>query len=210
MVDWASTGSTALSITLMIIVIMVVGGFLIAVTMIVLWWRKYSQYDIYIFKRDGFGQLTQVKDTGGVFIDKKTKNKRLFLRKNNVGLNADNIPYIPLGNKKIIYLLQTGLKNFHFINVDIDEPTITLSVGEEDVNWAINTYERGKKLFSQSMLMQLLPFMLVAFVTIIILVIFIYFFKEFDTLKEFASLMKDTSSNLAQASSGTTVITGGG
>ena len=210
MVDWTNVGGTALSVALMIIVIMIVGAFLIGVTMVVLWYKKYSQYDVHIFTRDGFGQLAMKKDTAGVFVDGKTKNKRLFLRKQKVGLNADTIPYIQLGKRKVIYLLQTGLKNFHFIKVKIDDPHVTLSVGEEDVNWSVNTYERGKKMFSSSLLMQLLPFMLVAFVSIIILVIFIYFFKEFATLKEFAQLMKDTSSNLVQASSGTVIIEGAG
>jgi ATP-dependent Zn protease len=209
MVDLAGIGTSAFKILVMILTILIVGGLMVGITFLVTWYRKYSQYQCVIFKRDGFGQLTQAQDTAGVFVDSKTKNKRLYLRRNKVGLNADKIPYIPIGGKKVIYLLQTGLKNFHYIKVNINEDNIMFSVGEEDVNWSINTYERGKKLFSQSLLMQLLPFMLVAFVTIIILVIFIYFFKEFSTLKDFAALMKDTSANLASAKTGTTVIPGG-
>lgn len=209
MVDLAGIGSTALSIILLIIVMFVVGAAMVGITMVILWYKKYTQFDCIIFERDGFGQLTQKTDTAGVFVDRKTKNKRLFLRKSKVGLNADTIPYIPLGNKKVIYLLQTGLKNFHFIRVNIDNPVVTLSVGEEDVNWAVNTYERGKKMFSQSLFMQLLPFLTIAFVSIVILILFVYLFKHFDVLKEASIALKEASKNLAAAKTGTTVITGG-
>ena len=43
------------------------------------------------------------------------------------------------------------------------------------------------------MFMQYLPFMMLAFVSIIILVMFIYFFKEFDTLKDVAIALKEAA-----------------
>ena len=209
MVDWNSFGSIALRITILVISIIVVGGFMGVATFAYLKWRRFSQFACKVFERDGFGQMKLLNDRAGIFVDAKTKNKRFFMKKFSVGLEPDNIPYIQDGKRKVVYLLRTGLKNFHFIRFNISNPSVYLSVGEEDVNWAINAYERQKKLFSQSLLMQLLPFMLIAFVSIIILVMFIYFFKEFATLKLMAVALREAAASIAQASSGTTVISGG-
>ena len=136
--------------------------------------HRYKHFRCVIFERDGFGQLTKTYDNAGIFVDKKTGNKRLYIKKAYVGLDPDNIPYIVDNKgKKTIYLYRTGLKNYHYIKINIKQPGITLTVGEEDVNWAINAYERAKKTFSNSLLMQLMPYIALAFVSIVILIIFI-------------------------------------
>jgi len=170
--------------------------------------KRYKQFNCVIFQRNGFGQLEQKRDQAGIFTDGRTKNKRLYLKNCKVGLDPDNVPYISTRGTKVIYLLQTGLKNFRFINIDIKEPNIDMTVGEEDVNWAINAYERQKALFQDSKWMQLLPFIAIAFVTIIILVIFIYFFKNFDVLKDVAIALKETASELAKANADTVIVNG--
>lgn len=155
------------------------------ITAIVMWIKnikKYQQFKIVIWQRDGFGQLKQTFDQGGIFIDRITKNKRLFLRFNKVGLNPDHIPYIQSNKHKTIYLYQTGLKNFHYIDLKITDPQITLTVGEEDVNWAVNDFEKQKKTFDfKAWILQLLPWIAICFVSIIILIIFIYLFREAGT-----------------------------
>ena len=208
MVDWTGVGTVALRITILIISIIVVGGLMGVATFAYLKWRRFQGFVCKVFERDGFGQMKLLNDKAGIFVDNKTKNKRFFMKKFAVGLEPDNIPYIQDGKRKVVYLLRTGLKNFHFIKFNIRNPDVYLTVGEEDVNWAINAYERQKKMFSQSLLMQLLPFMLIAFVSIIILVMFIYFFKEFATLKEMAQAFAEASKAIAQANSGTVVIEG--
>lgn len=200
---------TAQNIMLMVGSIIVVGGTIAMVAYMMMQRKRYGQYICEIFSRDGTGHIVRTFDKAGVFVDNKTKNKRFFLKKANVGLSPDKIPYIQGEDKsKKVFLLQTGLKNFHFIDFQIDNPSITLSVGEEDVNWAINAYERQKKLFQQSMLMQLLPYIALAFTSIIILVIFIYFFKDFATLKEMAIAMKEAAAEIAKYHTGTVITQG--
>lgn len=174
------------------------------------YWR-FKQYRCVVFEKDGFGQLTKTYDSAGIFVDKKTGNKRFFLKKGFTGLNPDNVPYMKDDRgKKTVYLLKTGLKNYHYIKIGIDtENLVSIGVGEEDVNWAINAYERAKKTFSNSMLMQLLPYLALGFVSVIIMVIFIYFFKNFSVLADVAKSFEEAAKNLAMANSGTTVITGG-
>ena len=209
MVDAGSMANAALSIGIMIFVCLFVGSIAVAITVLYLRWKKYQDFECIIFRRDGFGQLSQKKDMAGIFVDGKTKNKRFFLKREKVGLDPDNVPFLQgMKGNKTVYLFQTGLKNFQFIRVNIDESRITLNVGEEDVNWAINSYERQKKLFQQSIWIQILPFIVLAFISIVILIIFIYFFKNFDVLKDVAVALKEAATQIAQAKSGTTVVGG--
>jgi uncharacterized membrane protein len=173
--------------------------------------KKYSAYRCVVWERDGFGQLRMLFDDAGIFIDKKTNNKRFFMKLANVGLEPDNIPYLPASdNKKYVFLLRTGLKNFTFIKPNVG-PTgqIVLKVGEEDVNWAINSYERQKKIFASNTLMAYMPFIALAFVSLVILVIFIYFFRNFKVLAQVADSLNLAAQAMAQASSGTLVLPGG-
>ncbi|RLA46934.1 MAG: hypothetical protein DRR04_05335 [Gammaproteobacteria bacterium] len=205
--DLAVYGAGALNILL-------IGFLLIIITALIafavfLWQRhkRFGQFTAIIWFRDGFGQLQQTHDTGGVFVDKKTANKRLFLRRNNVGLSPDNIPFLtgPKG-KRYVYLYQRGLKNFLYLRPNVRAEGVSIEVGEEDVNWAINAYERQKKLFASNMLLQYMPFIALAFVSIIILIIFIYFFKDFKVLAEVAEALKGAAQAFAQAQAGTAII----
>lgn len=167
------------------------------------WWKKCREFDCIIFRKDGGVTF----DKAGIFVDRKTKNKRFYIKNANVGLDPNDVPYkISPGGKKYVFLLQTGLKNFSFMGVDVDAEKCEFSVGEEDVNWGINAYERQKKLFSNSWLMQYMPFIALAFVSIIILILFLNFFKKFDVLKDVALALKDAAAAQSLCTAGTTVI----
>ena len=210
MVSLAGAGSSALSIGIMIIIglmtVSIVGGGLY----LYFKWKRYKEFNCVVWERDGFGQLTQTSDKAGIFVDSKTKNKRFFLKKFNVGLSPDNVPYLPSSNgqPKTVYLLRTGLKNFQFITPRVTAEGITLSVGEEDVNWAINSYERAKKMFNSDKLLQYMPYIAIAFVSIIILVIFIYFFKDFAVLKDMAIAMKEAAQAMHPVAASGTATSG--
>jgi hypothetical protein len=105
-----------------------------------------------------------------------------------------------------VYLYRKGLKNFFFLRPNVQMDKVDVQVGEEDVNWAANSYEKAKKLFSASTLLQYMPFILLALVSIIILVMFIYFFKDFGVLKEMAVALQAAAEAMRQASAGTTII----
>jgi uncharacterized membrane protein YqjE len=203
--------SGALSTFIIGVIVLVVVGIIGAIYY--LKWKSnlYSAYKCVVWERDGFGQLRMLFDDAGIFIDRKSNNKRFFMRKANVGLEPDNIPYLPGSDgKKYVFLLRTGLKNFTFIRPNIG-PTgvVVLKVGEEDVNWAINSYERQKKVFQSNTLLAYMPFIALAFVSLVILVIFIYFFRNFDTLSQMAQSMDHAATVLAQAQTGTVVIPAG-
>lgn len=203
MVDLNEVVGVVTNVGFWALLILIIGGLLVLGVWLFIKWKKYSQFKCVIWGRDAFGNIRQTVDDAGIFVDSKTKNKRFFLRKANVGLEPDDIPVV---GKKTVYLLRTGLKNFRFIKPSFDDGVFGINVSEEDVNWAVNAYERQKRLFNQNILMQYLPFMLLGFVSIVILIIFIYFFKNFDVLKDVALELKEASVQIAQARAGTVIV----
>lgn len=194
----AGLGSGAISLFIMIFVGLVLTATVFGFVFMYRNKKKYSQFSCVIFEKDGFGHLKSYRDQAGIFVDSKTNNKRFFMRKNKVGLNPDKIPYIETNGKKEVYLFKRGLKNFSFISYNFDDDNPEIDVGEEDVNWALNAYDAAKKRFSNSLIMQLMPFFIIAFVSIIILIIFVYFFKDFDVLKEAAVALDRATDNMVK------------
>lgn len=151
-------------------------------------------------------------DKGGTFVDSKTNNKRFFLAKNKVGLNPDNIPFIlDLKVIKIVFLHKFGLKNFQYVKINLDQAEqLKISVGEEDVNWGINAYEKQKKIFGGSLLEKLLPYfgiLIMGLIIIILVVIVMRDLKEImPVLQATVEALNNAAQAIAQASSGTTVI----
>lgn len=171
-------------------------------------WRKWRQFRVVIYFKDGFGQLRRKYDQGAVFEDKKTKNRLFFLKKHPVGLTADNVPYIQDdAGDKIVYLLQTGQKNFRFIHIDMGDDHFKFTFGEEDLNWGLNAYERQKKLGQQSLLMQLLPFLVMAFFGIMILAMVIYVLKDFKVLQVASENLLETAKILVADRANATIVT---
>lgn len=203
----ANVSSGTLNFTIIVIFVVVVCSIIGVAAWAYFRAKRYKEYTCIIWSRNGFGQLQQHIDNAGVFMDRKTNNIRLFLKNANVGLCPDDIPYLP-GSKgqKYVYLYRKGLKNFFFLRPNVQMDKVDVQVGEEDVNWAANSYEKAKKLFSASTLLQYMPFILLALVSIIILVMFIYFFKDFGVLKEMAVALQAAAEAMRQASAGTTII----
>ena len=198
-IDGSAIADMSLTIAIILLSLLIFGGF----AWLGLWaWMKkkrFDEFDVVIWTKDGFGQIVQKVDKAGVFLDRKTMNKRFYLKFANVGLDPDNVPYIVQNGRKKVYLQQVGLKNFKFIKPNYTDDEIKFEVGEEDVNWASNSYERQKKIFGDNKLLQYLPFIILAFVCLVILILFIYFFKQFPVLKETALAFKEAAVALAQA-----------
>lgn len=215
-VNVAGIADTAMNIGIMIAVGLIVVAIIGGIAYLYMNKKRYDEqgYRVIIFEEDGFGQIIQKIDKASIFVDKITKNKRLFLKNARCGISADNFPYV-MGAKgeKTVYLLKTGQKNFRPITVKIDIPKnkdgtrVELKVGEEDVNWAINEFDRAIKMFDQkNILLEYMPYILLAFVSVIILVIFIYFFKDFDKLVTMSANFKDAVIAGANAQTGTMVM----
>jgi len=188
--------------------LMAIVVFMITVIATVLYIIDKKKYDfrVKIYEFAGNNQLI-LKETekAGIFVDRVTKYKRLWLKRAKVGLSPDNPPYI-LDEKglKVISLVKDGTKSFRYLNIKIlTDNKIVLSVTEEDVNWAITDYERVKAIFTNQFLQQVLPYIGLILMGIFILGIVAMVMKDF---KEILPVLKDILSSLQQIKSGTTVI----
>jgi hypothetical protein len=200
----ASSG--VVSVAGMLIAAVIFVGIVVALVAYIQKERRYRQFKVEIWQKDGFGNLTIKYDIGGVFVDGRTNYKRLFLKNNNVGLDPDNIPFLMdrKGVKKVL-LLQTGLKNFRYLRPTVNDELIVFTVGEEDVNWGINSYEAQKKRM-QGWLLQYLPFIMIAFTSMIILIMIIQVLNKFAVLQDISKNLIEAAKIVAQARSGTTVL----
>lgn len=176
--------------------------------------KRYS-YRVVIYTKDAVGNLIQKKeDRAGIFLDKKTAYRLFKLKKNKFALDPDDIPYIMTEKgTKIVYLLQTGLMNYQYLKPQVSaNPGLVFNVQDEDVAWAINAYERNKKIFQNNFLQQILPFIGMAFVflTIVVALYFVFVKAGYnaDTLEAIQAAQRAISENLRAAASGTAVIGG--
>lgn len=195
-------------------VVMVIGAVILVIIALggLIWWIKrstrFNQFVCVLWEKDGLGNVRERKDKAGIFVDPVTGNKRFFIKKANVGLEPDNIPYIEIGKIKKVYLVRTGLKNYRYIRPKIDDKIIHFVVGEEDVNWSVNAYERQKKTFDSKKWLQYLPYISLAVVSIVILIMMMQLFKQFDVLTGVSESLKQTvhEAYLIRTYNGTMVI----
>ena len=163
-------------------------------------YQKWKQFKCYIFITDGLGKTIITEDTAGVFLDSKTNTKRFFLKKARTSLNADQVPSIKVGKKNIVFLVRKGLKNFRYISPEVTKGTeLAFLVGEEDVNWAVNSYESAKKAFYTNKWLEYAPMIMFTISVIGIIVLLIVLFKNFDTIKIAAASFEAATKNVAVA-----------
>jgi flagellar basal body-associated protein FliL len=194
----STLGSGALNFILIaiagLIFIIIVAG----MTWFIMNKRLKEQYICYIINENGNLEI----DKAGIYKDWKTKNRLFRLKKNKVGLSPDDVPYKQVGRKRYVFLYRTGLKRFHYINLNIEGEDLDYTITQEDLNWANEEHEKSKKAFQTTLLMQLLPIVSVAVVSVIILIMVIYVVKKFDVLLEISSNLKETATIIAQAKAG--------
>lgn len=205
--DLTAISSIVINSAVMFAGVIIIGTVLVFIIRAYLQWKRFK-YVCIIVEKDGFGQPQLDKDKAGIYVDAKTKNKRFFLKKSNVGLDPDNVPYIKNEKgQKVVFLKRTGLKNFQFISWEnFFEEVSSITVGEEDVNWAINAYERQKALFGTTLLMKLLPYLALIIMGVFILGMIAVLLQKFEILADIAEHLASASASIAQAESGTTVI----
>jgi hypothetical protein len=182
--------------------------------------KRAMKYDtpVEIIEIDKSG-IVYTKDVGGIFFK---KNQRAFwLRKHDVGMNPDTVPYVrTLGKNskltfwmknKAVYVFQTGFKEFAYIDPEITNDKIQFRIGDADVSWAINTFEVAKKMQIKEWYTDVLPYIPLIIVGVIMLIIVIYMFKSFPEMKELISAVGETATKLGAATekcSGGSIIVG--
>ena len=195
--NFSSLGNTLMTILIWLLIVIIP---IIITILIIRYYKKvlrYKEYAVKIFTTDGAGNIWIKRDNGGVFEERRTKARRLWLKKAEVGLSPDNIPFIMNQNgKKEVYLLQTGAKNYRYLKFDINNQQFGFKVGEDDVNWGLLTYEINKRQFQNDKLLQYMPYISLVLVSMVILIMFIYLFRNFGVLKTAAQYLAEATKNM--------------
>jgi len=186
-----------ISIFLMVFIALATLGF-------ILWYylrkKKYNQYTVRILDKDSNGKSYERPDRAGVFLDKKTGFKLLWLEKEKIGMNPNNIPYISRLDKKgriikIVTLRKIGVNNYVYIDIKVGE-TVEISVGEEDLNNATQEMVKIRRTFNkESWLSKLAPYMMFIITVLITMIILISLFNKFTVLEEVSKNMKEVTEN---------------
>lgn len=195
-----------LNIVGLFVIIIISAGIATGVFFLIRRWRRYY-IPVTIFDYTTTPR-TIAFDRGGIFKDHITKNTLFWLKIRKIGLSPDNIPYIPTEKGRSVFVVRYGLKNFSYWtppdNKDLD---FKRSIGQEDVQNALNQYKRGRQLLNNSLLNQILVIAPIAFLTFSLLVILIIIFKFApDLIREMTNLA-NVMREAYQTQCGTTVIT---
>ena len=209
--DVGAASTTVVQIGMGLLFLVIIG---MVITIAVIFFLRSKKYDYQciIFEKDGFNQPIFSYDVGGVFIDNITRNKLFWMKRANVGLKPDNIPYIQDGKgKRFVFLKRLGLKNFTFISFrEMFRTNVPILVGEEDINWGAVAYERQKAAFGNDMLTKLLPYFGIILLGVFAIGLVYLVFQQMPTLAVVTKDLKEIATLLASRGSGTTVITTGG
>lgn len=205
MVDFSAYTGAAQSTVVWVLVAACVGGILYSLFYLIREYTKYNAYKVVVWWKDAFGQIHESYDKAGIFYDKRAKLKLFWLKAGKCGLDPNKVPIIPGKKASVVYLFKTGTKNYSFIKPNIN-PHLSLTVGEEDVNWAGADYEIQKKVFQSNWLKEYAPYIAIAFVGIVMLLIFWKFFDKLDVLADMSQQLKEAAQSIAAAKEGTVVI----
>jgi len=151
--------------------------------------RKYGEYKVVIWEKDSTGNTHEFYDRAGVFVDKQTGNKLLFLERLKKGLNPNKIPFVSSKDKKgrlvkTVYLRKTGVSNYVFCHVKLDEKGIAFTVGEEDVNWAAQDIQRVRQSFlKEGWLQKFAPYIMFIVTILIVMIILISLFNKMGVIE---------------------------
>lgn len=200
-------GQQAMQIILILVFALIAGGVIATIIIVV---RRILRYKVpvQIVEIDSTGNRIFKTDRGGIFFDRQTGMRLFFLRNHRVGLKPDNIPYVKTPKGRMVWLYQHSFRNFSYMTPQISNPNFSFSMGDEDISWGLMAYERGKKMFVNSLLMQLLPWLPAVVMSFIMIVLFTIFFKNIPQLKELIIELRNAAVEIARANAGTVVIGG--
>jgi hypothetical protein len=165
--------------------------------------RKYNEFRVIIWEKDSTGNTHEFYDRGGVFVDKKTGYKLLFLERLKKGLNPNKIPFVSSKDKKgrlikTVYLRRTGVSNYVFCHVKLNDEGVAFTVGEEDVNWAAQDIQRVRASFlKEGFLTKFAPYIMFIVTILIVMIVLISLFNKMGVIETAsANMLKVTELQL--------------
>lgn len=202
-------------IGLMILTVVLVLTIITLLMFLARYYLKFRAFKVVIWKQDAAGNIQLDYDRAGIFTNKRTNAKKFWLQKNKVGLDCDKVPFIrDHKNKRVVYLLQGGTKNFKFIVPTFAKDDILyFDVTEQNVNWAIDAFKMAEATFNNKGLLDYMPYIITGIAIVCIMILMIYVLQNFKIVAEVATSMEHAASTMAsiynqsQTYNGTLVIT---
>lgn len=179
-------GITGALVVLSLFMVIFVGG--IAAYLYYVKIYRYKQFTIVVWRKDPMsGNIVEEGDQAGIFLDRASDIKGLWLRRLKIVMSPDTIPYVIRGKQKVVYLLKSGYSNYRYIKPAVVDGQLSFNLGEEDVNWGIYEYKHSH---SQYILdndwKQWVPYIGIFVLAFLLVFITIMLLKKFDVLAEVA------------------------
>lgn len=210
----------------------IITGIIVVVVALIAWgawffmnWKKYQDYMVCVFHKNGEDKWCLRFDKGGVFVNKKTNTKRMWMKKSRSSLQADRIPFLPKNRLSfmdytfgVIFVVQKADGSYAYIDKwNIDENGLQVQVSGEDLNWGLTAFDEIMRHIENKFFKDLMLVISIVVVGIIILIMVIISVKDMTHVAELlanamstaSANMKEFAASMAQANSGTTVIQGG-
>lgn len=198
-VDLSGIGNLFGTGAIIVVSIVIFGGFTACWVYLYLQWKKYNQFKVEIFQNDSFGHQVAITDSAGIFKDAMGQ-QRFWLKRAGVGLDTANIKYYLKNGKKTVELLKVSDKSYKVLCRHLDQGMMSCTVSSEDTNWAKDEYQMTKRAFLTDMFEKYAPLIGVIACSMIICVMIIYCLKEMGgiskNLMEVASVCKGSGALL--------------
>lgn len=216
--DFANIGSSITSSLLGAVPLVATIIFsLLAIAGVWFWLKVAKQFNAFclIFDKQPNGTIIVKQDKGGVFRDPLTNKVSFKLQKGKTTLKPQTegekgiwFPYtLSQKGKVVVFLRKTGAKSYVFLDIQLKDKDLKLTVTDEDLEWAIREYHRSTKTYGASSWKELLPYAMWALVVVGTIVLIALVLKEFDTIGLATKELARAAEALRQASTGTTIVT---
>ena len=164
------------------------------------WWytnkkKKYGQYRIEILDKDSNGNVYKTYDNAGVFLNKQTDMRLLWIEKAKIGMNPNNIPYISTISKKgkiikTVTLRKIGVNNYVYVTMVLGEKVL-MTMGEEDINNSASEMRKVRQLTNkENWMTKLAPYILFILTILAVMIVLISLFNKFEVLKQVSANME--------------------
>lgn len=170
-------------------------------------WKRYRQYNCLLFYRDSGGAIHSRTDWAGVFVDKGINSKRLWLKDLNTTLKCDKVQSYDFFGMKLVLLFMKSDKCINFINPTSMSDGMGFKLSEDDLSWALEEMQKQRKRWAWNPLKEWMPYIIMVFITIMIVVVLSALIKKFDVLKDVAIALDHAATIMSSCNNPTQVIT---
>lgn len=162
-------------------------------------WNAQFTDTVLVLKKDNLGNIVGEWDRGGACFDVQSKHRLWFLKSGIGGLDPDKKPFISTKKGVFVIVFKQGLKALHYVTPIVNEKgDMELKVSDQEISWAINAYERSKKILFWDRLKEFLPYIAAFMFMVIACALLVFLINKLD-LKAVVAQLESTARIIAEA-----------